>query len=336
MALTYGFFNSVEGDREYNADKISEYFKGLVSNGVFADVGDGLQVVAVSGMTVNVKRGRCIIECKWAELDEPYAVTISPASATLNRWTAVVVRVDYEEREITITTKDGTPATSPTKPTMTRNSSVFEICLAYIYVKKQATALSQANITDTRADTNICGWVTGLIKQVNTSALFIQWQTAYEEFYNSFTSWFDTLTSELQVNTYLKEFKKTAQSGSSFAPVIDIDLDMDGYEYEEGDIIAVYLNGLAAVEGVDYTVDDSSTPARIHVNVWEGQEPVWDSVKMAWDVNEVYIHVTKSKIGDPPTPSGGSTFSILSIQNREMNTNSTVVSEIDINGGSTE
>ena len=35
--LKYGFFNSVSGDRKYDADDISNYFVKLISNGVFPE-----------------------------------------------------------------------------------------------------------------------------------------------------------------------------------------------------------------------------------------------------------------------------------------------------------
>lgn len=40
MAVTYGFFNSVNGDRKYNADQMSSYFDGLVTDGVYEKIGD--------------------------------------------------------------------------------------------------------------------------------------------------------------------------------------------------------------------------------------------------------------------------------------------------------
>lgn len=69
MPVTYGFFNSVEGDRRYDADQMSNYFKGLISNGVYEGVGSALQVLAGTGMSVNVQTGRAIIDCKWINLD---------------------------------------------------------------------------------------------------------------------------------------------------------------------------------------------------------------------------------------------------------------------------
>ena len=94
MAITYGFFNSVNGDRTYNADQMSEYFDGLVSDGVYENVGGALQVLAGSGMTVNVQTGRMIINSKWLNNDAVVPLTITAAHATLNRYTAIVARLD--------------------------------------------------------------------------------------------------------------------------------------------------------------------------------------------------------------------------------------------------
>ena len=57
MAVTYGFFDSINGDRTYNADDIGNYFLKLISNGVFATPSTSLQVQATTGMTVNVAAG---------------------------------------------------------------------------------------------------------------------------------------------------------------------------------------------------------------------------------------------------------------------------------------
>ena len=39
MALTYGFYNSLNGDRKYNAMDISRLFDGLIKDGVFMSIG---------------------------------------------------------------------------------------------------------------------------------------------------------------------------------------------------------------------------------------------------------------------------------------------------------
>lgn len=298
MAVTYGFFNSSNGDRTYDADQMSEYFDGLVSNGVYESVGGALQVTAVSsGMAVNVQTGRGIINCKWLNNDSVLTLDVTAAHAVLNRYTAVVLRLDIVNRLMTITTKDGANASSPVKPTMQNDGTAVELCLAYIYVAAGSGSISQANIEDMRAS-SLCGWVTGLIRQVDTSTLFLQWQTAYQNYFNQMTqefdNWFSTLTDELNVNTYIQQFHKRVelQSGSSNI----IPLDMTGYTFAADDVINVYINGLFASAAYDWILDTSTTPVELHPNASAAG-------------TEIYIQVLKSKIGfDTLVGSDGSTL----------------------------
>ena len=257
MAVTYGFFNSVNGDRTYDADQMSEYFNGLVSNGVYESIGGALQVLAGSGMTVEVQSGRGLINCKWLSNNAILTLDITPAHAILNRYTAIVLRLDVVNRLMTITTKDGTAASSPVKPTMQNDASIVELCLAYVYVGASVTSISQSNIEDMRGS-SLCGWVTGLIQQVDTSQLFLQYQTAYEEQYQAFQRWFADLTEELRVDTYVERYNKQVTLAGS---ATTISLDMTGYSYSSDDIIEVYINGLLADASSDYTLDTSgATP----------------------------------------------------------------------------
>ena len=82
MALKFGFFNSVNGDRKYNADDISNYFLKLISNGVFATPSNAMQVQASAGMTINVSAGWAFINCKWLENTAAYPLTLDSADVT--------------------------------------------------------------------------------------------------------------------------------------------------------------------------------------------------------------------------------------------------------------
>lgn len=292
MAITYGFFNSLNGDRVYNADQMSEYFKGLVSDGVYNSVGDGLAVKANSGLGITVGTGRAVIGSKWLENDAIYNLTLNAAHVILNRYTAVVIQLDLVNRVISIITVDGTPASTPEKPAMTNNATIMQMCLAYVYVGAGVTSITQSNITDTRADNAVCGWVTGLIDQVDTSGLFSQWQAAYNQSIASieawqttmksqFDTWFSTLSEKLNVNTYIERYyKRVTLDGNTTT----IPLDMSGYTYETSDILFVHVNGLLCSENYDYIVDATSTPVQIH-----------PSTSASGTVVE--ITVLKSKIG---------------------------------------
>lgn len=305
MAITYGYFNSIDGDRVYSADQMSEYFDGLVSDGVYESVGGALQVMASSGMNVNVQTGRAIVNCKWLKNDAVLSLEISAAHAVLNRYTAIVLRLDLVNRLMTITTKDGTPASSPTKPALQNDASAVELCLAYVYVGAAVTSITQANITDMRGSSS-CPWVTGIVDQVNTSTLFAQYQQAYQEYYaqmqewmatqqNAYDTWFSALTQDLQVNTYIQEFDKTVTLTASSSKIIP--LNMTDYTYEASDILFVFINGLAATENTDYLLDTRQTPPELHINL-TGSTNVTDTVE---------IRVLKSKIGDPAGGGGGTT-----------------------------
>jgi hypothetical protein len=273
MSITYGYFNSVNGDRKYNADQMSQYFKGLISNGVFANIGGAMAVIADGqSMTVNVSTGRAVIDCKWIENDAAYPITINQAHATLPRYTAVVVQLDAVNRLIRITTKDGTPASTPAQPTI---DTSIELCLAMILVPAGSSTIIQSRVTDKRG-TSLCLWVTGLITQLNSNQLFLQWQ-------EQFDIWFAGLTQDLNVNTYVRRFqKRVVLSGSNV-----IALDMTGYTYEATDIINVYVNGLFAVAGTDFTLDTSGATPTVTTNA------------TASGGNVVVIDVMKSIVGFP-------------------------------------
>lgn len=298
MAITYGFWNALKQsdgtyDRVYNSDQISEMFEGLLSDGVFESVGDALIVKEKSGLTVEVGTGRAWIGDRWMKNDAKLDITLAAAHLTLNRWSAIVIRADYSNRVITIEEKAGTPATTPTKPTMTYNDSIKEKCLAYVYVGKGVTSITQTNITDCRADTSVCGWVTGIVKQVNTSELFLQYQAAYEQQLatmqawenaqkTAFDSWFSTLTDQLQVNTYIQKYHKVVETTNEQGV---FQLDMSGYTYADTDVILVNVNGIALVEEYEWLLDTSKTPVEIHTSQGIDAD------------NLVEITVLKSKIG---------------------------------------
>ncbi len=286
MASTYGFFNSLNGDRTYNADQMSEYFKGLVSDGVYENVGGALQVLARVGMDIGVQSGRAIIDCKWFDNDGVTITAISAAHATLNRWTAVILRLSYEYRYVGIATKDGTPATNPAQPTMENSETTKELCLAMIYVPAGATSITQANITDMRPS-SMCGWVTGLVQQVDTSKLFLQWQSAYQAYYDEMTAqfdaWLSALTEQLQVNTCIEEYEKREILNGSASNIIP--LNMDGYSYENTDIFQVFFNGLMTSENYDWYLDTTAKPVRLHCNLPNFGKDV------------VNVKILKSKIG---------------------------------------
>jgi len=193
---TSGFFNSVNGDRLYNADQMSRIFEGLITDGVYASVGNKMAVQPNSGMTIQIATGRGWFGRHWVENDTELRLTVADSDVLLNRYVAVVVKVDDTDsvRDVIPYLKYSAFATAPAKPTMTRTETVKEYCLAYIYLKAGATSITAADIEDTRGNEALCGWVTGLIEQLSSATLFSQFTAIFND-------WFGTLQDFINENT---------------------------------------------------------------------------------------------------------------------------------------
>lgn len=191
-----GFFNSVNGDRVYNAQQMSSIFEGLITDGVYEAVGDKLAVQPSAGMTIQIASGRGWCKKHWFNNTTAYQMTLEASDVTLNRWCAVCVRADDTD-----SVRDGKPtlkyseyATTPVKPEPENTETVKELILAYVYIKAGAAEITAADIEDTRANEAVCGWVTGLIEQLNSATLWTQWEAL-------FTEWFSNLQDLINENT---------------------------------------------------------------------------------------------------------------------------------------
>jgi len=174
MILT-GFFNSVNGDRRYRAEDFANYFSNIVGTGIFADTTDNLQVSQNTGMQLIIKSGRAILKGYSLTSTSNISITVPDAHSSLNRIDRVVVRLDLAVRDISIVLIPGVPAATPSPPQLTRNTSVYELCLATISVSAGTTAITQAMITDTRGDSSVCGYVYALAQEIDTTGLFAQY-----------------------------------------------------------------------------------------------------------------------------------------------------------------
>ena len=216
MAWTSGFFNSVNGDRLYNADQMSRIFDGLITDGVYESVANKLAVQPNSGMTIQIATGRGWFGRHWVNNDSEYKLTVDQSDVILNRYVAVVIKVDDTDavRDAVPYLKYSDFATTPVKPTMTRTETVKEYCLAYIYIKAGATAITASDIEDTRQDTNLCGWVTGLIDQITPDTLYTQFTALFNEWFSGLQDLIDENTETMLVNALPVSVAVTLSSNS--------------------------------------------------------------------------------------------------------------------------
>ena len=178
---TYGFFDAEElldgsYDREYVAKQWADYFALFIGNGVFVSPTNQLAVRVVSGMKVKVLPGWAFINGHWYHNDEDLEITI-PTNTTANPiHYGIYVHLDLSARTIEIV-KGEAGQFNPI-----RNLTVYELKIADIEVGAGVVSLSQSVIEDTRADSSVCGFVTGVVDVISSTDLFAQFQSLFDEF----------------------------------------------------------------------------------------------------------------------------------------------------------
>lgn len=214
MSVSSGFFNSLNGDRKYNAAQMSAIFDGLIIDGVFASIGTAFAVKAAGGLTVNVGVGKAWFDHTWMVNDSILPMTAPEAEVLLDRIDAVVLEVNRMEsiRENTIKFVKGNPSSAPLRPILTNEGNVHQYPLCYIYRKYGTAVINQADITP-MVGTESTPFVTGILQTISLDELLGKWQDELDRFTDArskevddwiaqeesdFTTWFNKMKADLQ------------------------------------------------------------------------------------------------------------------------------------------
>ena len=189
MAQRYGFFNSVNNDRVYDASDVANFLSKFFTNGVF---NNSLAVSSNDNMTVSVAVGSANINGYAYENTEILTLDIDEADNTLSRIDSVICRLDLTNRQITTMILQGDYATTPSQPSITRTGNIYDLRLANILVANGTTRITTELITDTRFGSD-CGNVVSTVQYLDSSEIFAQYQAIFE-------NWFSELQVELDGN----------------------------------------------------------------------------------------------------------------------------------------
>lgn len=148
----------------YNAQDVMKYYAGR-NSGVF-ETGDNLKVSANGGLELRINTGM-----GWLAKDYVASVAfwnesveyrmVEAGHDTYDRIDLVVVSWNFiqQEQNPKLIIRKGTPASSPSVPSLVNDSSTIEIALARINVAKGAITLSASNIVDLRGNDTYCPMV---------------------------------------------------------------------------------------------------------------------------------------------------------------------------------
>lgn len=109
---------------------------------------------------------------------EDTVLTVPDADNTLNRVDRVVLQFDTASNLTAIRLKTGTPAVAAQPPDILQNHNQYELGLCTISVPAGSAAISAADVTDTRADEDVCGVMRDGVTSIPTAQLLAQWQAA--------------------------------------------------------------------------------------------------------------------------------------------------------------
>lgn len=298
FSIKCGFFDAISSDRSYTAADMNMPYKRIVTNGVFATPAGSpstdLQIrSAGDGMRILVSPGMGLFGDRWFENTANVSITVPANNGIVSRVDSVLVQVDKRQsgRVGNIVYRTGTPASNPQPPDINTVTDVAEYRLANITVAPNAAAIYNDVISDQRGSED-CPWVTSLIKQVDTSTLFNQWQTAYSQYYRASTTDFNAymaqqkqdweafvsgLVDDLTAQTELMMLTNISVLSSDTTTVA---IGIPAYDYTR-DLLQVYVNGKIK-SSVDYSISSNHQYLNFYAPVREG--------------DEVYIVVLKSVI----------------------------------------
>ena len=233
------FYNSVNQDRVYDTDSYSDWLKKFFTTGVFKDE---MQVTAAGGMYVQVGSGYVNVGGKVMQFDQS-TLTVGTADSRYYRIDSVIVERNDTDRQFYLKIVPGGTGTesSVTGVTPTRSGGIYQLVLARIKVKPGATFITQQDITDTRADSDLCGIVAGTVEQMDFEQFSAQFADYFDNFKSGrqadFDAWFahiqevldeDTaghlmneINKRVRMDTPYLELDTTAESGTDDAALYD-------------------------------------------------------------------------------------------------------------------
>ena len=166
----------------YDADDASGYLATRQS-GVYSAEEDF--AVSISGeLSLTVSAGQAWVrpsrfKGRSITMEQPTTLTLTAADPVRTRIDRVVLRYDAAARQTRLQVLEGTPdSASPTAPAITRTALVYDLCLAEITRPAGSTAITAANLTDTRADEDVCGVMRDGVTSIPTAQLIAQWRAA--------------------------------------------------------------------------------------------------------------------------------------------------------------
>ena len=168
----------------YDADDASGYLATRLS-GVYSAEED-FSVTAQGGLSVQVSAGQARVrparfKGRSIIMEQPTTVVLTEADPVRSRIDRIVLRYDAAAKKTSLQVLEGVPnSAGPAAPAITRTELIYDLCLAEIKRPAGSTAVTAADIYDTRADETVCGVMRDGVHGIPTGTLVQQWKAVIE------------------------------------------------------------------------------------------------------------------------------------------------------------
>lgn len=168
----------------YDADDASGYLATRLS-GVYSAEED-FSVTAQGGLSVQVSAGQAWVrparfKGRSIIMEQPTTVVLTEADPVRSRIDRVVLRYDAAAKKTRLQVLEGVPnSAGPAAPAITRTELIYDLCLAEIKRPAGSTAVTVADITDTRADETVCGVMRDGVTGIPTGTLVQQFRAVID------------------------------------------------------------------------------------------------------------------------------------------------------------
>ena len=252
----------------YDADDASGYLATRQSGVYSAEEDFAVSISGELSLTVSAGqawvrpsrfKGRSII------MEQPTTLALTAADPVRTRIDRVVLRYDAAARKTSLQVLEGTPdSASPTAPAITRTALVYDLCLAEITRPAGSTAITAANLTDTRADETVCGVMRDGVTSIPTAQLIAQWRAAQADLETQLRAQLAVLNAEIKEGSAYSKTEADAKFALTADKITRLErmMNMDGkLVFSGAGVCTGGTTTMAIPSTVDYVEIVSAIPA---------------------------------------------------------------------------
>lgn len=297
MAVTFGFYNSVRGDRVYNAEQMSSIFSGIIQDGVFENFPEDGQHLVCSkgtGLTMIVGPGRAWFNDTWTNNDSPLSLTFDAPDNQNDRIDTIALEINktnsphtvnagsstyiVEGRSNKFVVVKGTPAANPVRATLIRANGIYQYPIAIVRISPR-TPNNIKSFDNVVGVSSYTPFIIGAVQSVSSENVLNAWKDEVDQkIQNDLDAYLQDDGSKLY-----EKLEPLVRTGATFTVNFSLANNVPSCNVERSEILDAINNGrpvkfvlirhVSARESHTYTSYESViAPSKIYVDFYDIDE----------------------------------------------------------------